>query len=324
MKPLALILLAAAFAAASAQTTPKSTTTPSANPATPAAPAKTGSSTTNTASATAAAKPSTVASAVPPWIKLPPGVPVAAHHGPVKMPFAMRYEDIAVGNGPLAEPHKIYRVRYTGWLAADGHKFDSSDDHPPQPIYDSSLKQVMGDDGKPKMEAGQPILFMQGRPGMISGWDMGFEGMRVGGKRRLFIPYQLAYGELGRPGPDPKNPGIPPKADLIFDIQLVEMLEPPAPPMRPGMPGGAPGAHPVPVPPRPGAGTPPAAPAAPSTPRSTGAPPASAPPAAAAPPSSAVPAPAQPAQPATPPPATTQPQPAAAPAPQPTAPAPQK
>ena len=98
---------------------------------------------------------------------------------------------------------------------------------------------MKGPDGKPKMEAGQPILFLQGRPGMIPGWDLGFDGMHVGGKRRLFIPYQLAYGEAGRPNPDPKNPGIPARADLIFDVELVEMMEPPtqpAPPARPGMP----------------------------------------------------------------------------------------
>ena len=137
----------------------------------------------------------------------------------------------------------------------------------PQPVYDSSLQAVKGEDGKPKMEPGQPILFLQGRPGMIPGWDLGFDGMRVGGKRRLFIPYQLAYGELGRPNPnpDPKNPGIPPKADLIFDIELLEMMEPPtqpAPPPRPGMPP-----HPAPVAPHPGVSAPAnAPPAQPSTP----------------------------------------------------------
>jgi peptidylprolyl isomerase len=164
----------------------------------------------------------------------------------------MRYEEIKVGTGPIAQPHMVYRVKYTGWLAADGHKFDASDDHPPQPVFDSSLQPEKGPDGKPKMEPGQPILFLQGRPGMIQGWDLGFEGMHVGGKRRLFIPYQLAYGEQGRANPDPKYPGIPAKADLIFDIELVEMLEPPtqaAPPMRPGMPP-----HPAPMSPHPGAG----------------------------------------------------------------------
>jgi peptidylprolyl isomerase len=207
----------------------------------------------------------------------------------------------------------VYRVKYTGWFAADGRKFDSSDDHPAEPVYDSSLKQVKEADGKPKMEAGQPILFMQGRPGMIPGWDLGFDGIHVGGKRRLFIPYQMAYGELGRPSADPKHPGIPPKADLIFDIELVEMMEPPAqptPPARPGMPP-----HPAPVAPHPGAGMPPNAaptqPAAPAPPASTTAPAQPSTPAQPAkPPQSSAPAqPATPAQPSTPTTAPAQPQP---------------
>jgi peptidylprolyl isomerase len=227
---------------------------------------------------------------VPAWIKLPPGVP-AVPHGPVKIPFALRYEEIKVGTGPIAEPHKVYRVKYTGWLAADGHKFDASDDHPPQPVFDSTLQAVKGPDGKPKLVAGQPILFLQGRPGMIAGWDMGFDGMHVGGRRRLFIPYQLAYGEQGRPNPDPKLPGIPAKADLIFDVELVEMMEPPAQSAQPPRPGMSAPAR-APAAPHPGAGVRPnAAPTQPATP---------------APPAATAPAPAQP--------ATTAPAPTSAPA----------
>jgi len=304
MNRFALVLtLAAATLAASAQT-----------PTKPSTPASTAPKSTSTASAAPKTTSSPATSPAPaPWIKLPPGVP-ALPHGPVKVPFSLRYEEIKVGAGPIAEPHKIYRVKYTGWLAADGHKFDSSDDHPPAPVYDSTLHQVKGDDGKPKMETGQPILFMQGRPGMISGWDLGFDGMHVGGKRRLFIPYQMAYGELGRPSADPKSPGIPPKADLIFDIELVEMLEPPAqpaPPMHPGMPP-----HPAQVTPHPGAGVPPnAAPATPAPPAAPAKP--------AAPASSTAPAPTTaPTQPATPAPTAAPAKPAAPAAPTTSAPAP--
>jgi peptidylprolyl isomerase len=252
MKRVFLLLLAAALPVAWSQSAPS----PAAKPQSPSA--------TKTPPASSATKPATATVPPAPWIKLPPGVPVVAH-GPVKVPFSLRYEEIKVGAGPIAEPHKVYRVKYTGWLAADGYKFDSSDDHPPQPVYDSSLHQVKGDDGKLKMEAGQPMLFMQGDPRMISGWNLGFDGMHVGGRRRLFIPYQMAYGALGSPSPDPKKPGIPPKADLIFDIELVEMMEPPAqpaPPTRPGMPPHPP----APATPQPGAATQPgAAPAAPTT-----------------------------------------------------------
>src|SRR5512133_1480191 len=107
--------------------------------------------------------------------------------------FALRYIDIATGSGALTAPRKCLYAHYTGWLT-DGKKFDSSRDTMPN--------------GKPR----EPISFPQGGRRVIAGWDAGFEGMRVGGKRRLIIPYQLAYGEAGRP------PLIPPKSELIFDV----------------------------------------------------------------------------------------------------------
>ena len=71
----------------------------------------------------------------------------------------------------------------------------------------------------PLRDRGEPISFEQGKRKVIPGWDAGFEGMRVGGKRRFLIPYQLAYGEKGRGK-------IPPKADLIFDVELMDVKEP--------------------------------------------------------------------------------------------------
>jgi len=115
MKHVALILLlAASTAAASAQTPAK--------PATAAKPA-----TTAAKPAATAAKPATTAG------KLPPGVPVVK--GIPKTLFSLRYQEIKIGTGAGAEPGKMYRVLYTGWLGAngradDGRKFDSSDDHP--------------------------------------------------------------------------------------------------------------------------------------------------------------------------------------------------
>ena len=197
--------------------------------------------------------------------KLPPGVPPV--HAVTKTAFALRYQDIKVGTGELAQPNWIYKVHYTGWLAADGHKFDSSYDHPGEPVMDKDGKLERDANGQVKLSGPQPIAFPEGYGRVIPGFDQGFEGMHVGGKRRLFIPWQLAYGAKGRPGPDAAHPGIPPKADLIFDVELVDEKEMNLPMGHPGMMGGIP-MHPgAPMPP----GHPPvtpgtATPAQPATP----------------------------------------------------------
>jgi peptidylprolyl isomerase len=119
---------------------------------------------------------------------MPPGVP--AVNGPVVERFALRHIDVEAGSGAVAAAGQRYKVHYTGWLR-DGKKFDSSRDR------------------------NEPFQFVQGRRQVIAGWEAGFEGMRVGGRRRLFIPYQLAYGEKG------SGSTIPPRAELIFDVELL-------------------------------------------------------------------------------------------------------
>jgi peptidylprolyl isomerase len=150
---------------------------------------------------------------------LPAGIPPAT--GKVESALALRYVDIKPGNGAEAQPGQFYTVHYTGWLAADGTKFDSS------------------------VDRNEPFTFQQGTHGVIPGWDYGFAGMHVGGKRRLFIPYQLAYGERGRP------PAMPPKSDLIFDIELLAAgaTEPPPAPEPPAAPPAEPAQPPPSTPP---------------------------------------------------------------------------
>jgi peptidylprolyl isomerase len=205
----------------------------------------------------------------------------------------LQYQDIKIGDGAAAEPNKLYKVHYTGWLAADGHKFDSSYDHR-TPVMDKDGKPKIGDDGKPVMGDPQPFSFPQGFARLIPGFDQGFDGMKVGGKRRLFIPWQLAYGARGRPGPDAAHPGIPPKSDLIFDVELLDMTDLQMPPNHPGMGTGIQpmsGGHAMPggLPTHPAMTAQPAqAPATPSTPATPATPPQPAAPA--TPPAPATPA----------------------------------
>jgi len=107
----------------------------------------------------------------------------------VTTPSGLKYVDITVGVGPEPTTGQICEMDYTGWLT-DGKKFDSSRDR------------------------GQTFQFPIGTGRVIKGWDEGVATMKVGGRRMLIIPYELAYGEQGRP------PVIPPKSTLIFDVEL--------------------------------------------------------------------------------------------------------
>ncbi|HEX4934765.1 MAG TPA: FKBP-type peptidyl-prolyl cis-trans isomerase [Gemmatimonadaceae bacterium] len=127
--------------------------------------------------------------------------PIPSVPGTPRVAFALETLDLREGSGPAIRPRACVYAHYTGWLAADGRKFDSSRDTMPN--------------GQPRT----PIAFAQGARQVIAGWDAGFEGMQVGGQRRLIIPYQLAYGELGRP------PVIPPKATLVFDVELMAVAD---------------------------------------------------------------------------------------------------
>jgi peptidylprolyl isomerase len=156
---------------------------------------------------------------------------------PVGESFSLGYVDSKVGVGAPAIPHKWYTIRYTGYLV-DGTKFDSSYDPGHEPL---SFLQGPGP---------------QGRPMVVIGMDTGVDGMRVGGKRRLFIPYQLGYRAAGNP-----KAKIPPSSWLIFDIELVAQSDtapaPKTPPAPPVSAAPKPAAAPTPAA-TPPAGTPPA------------------------------------------------------------------
>ena len=99
-------------------------------------------------------------------------------------------EDLVVGNGDTAQAGQSVVVHYTGWLTS-GQKFDSS------------------------VDRNDPFDFRLGAGQVIPGWDQGVAGMQVGGKRKLTIPPDLAYGSRGAGGV------IPPNATLVFEVELL-------------------------------------------------------------------------------------------------------
>jgi len=103
-------------------------------------------------------------------------------------------EDIEEGNGQELILGDVIRVHYDGTLEDDT-------------VFDSSR------------ERGEPFELQIGVGQVIQGWDLGLEGMKVGGKRKLTIPPQLAYGETGVPGI------IPPNTTLYFEIELLQIVE---------------------------------------------------------------------------------------------------
>jgi FKBP-type peptidyl-prolyl cis-trans isomerase len=126
----------------------------------------------------------------------------------------MTIVDLKVGKGKPPPDGATVRVHYTGWLqdpaAKDGKgtKFDSS------------------------VDRGEPFLFPLGKQRVIRGWDLGVAGMQPGGKRRLVIPPDLAYGAHGAGGV------IPPNATLVFEVELFDWL-PPLPEAKTPEPPGA-------------------------------------------------------------------------------------
>jgi len=122
----------------------------------------------------------------------PPSAGSSVNAGTITLPSGLKYEDIKVGEGPVADNGMSVTVNYTGWLT-DGTKFDSS------------------------LDQGKPFTFSLGGGNVIRGWDEGVKGMRVGGKRKLTIPPDLGYGAAGA------GSTIPPNSTLVFEVELLKV-----------------------------------------------------------------------------------------------------
>ena len=119
---------------------------------------------------------------------------VAAHAGPVTLPGGTQVDDIEAGAGAEAHKGQTVTVHYTGWFYIDGERgkrFDSS-------------------------RGGDPFSFTLGAREVITGWDVGIVGMKVGGVRTLIIPPAEGYGKEG-------DDTIPPNSWLMFEVELLKI-----------------------------------------------------------------------------------------------------
>jgi len=112
---------------------------------------------------------------------------------------SLQITDIVEGTGAVAEAGQVAVVHYTGWL------------------YDAGADEQKGEKFDSSVDRGEPFSFPLGAGRVIRGWDQGVAGMKVGGKRRLVIPADMAYGDRGAGGV------IPPGATLVFDVELIEL-----------------------------------------------------------------------------------------------------
>jgi len=109
----------------------------------------------------------------------------------------LKIVDLTTGQGDAAQPGDTVSVDYTGWLYENGKRTTK---------FDSSI-------GK------EPLPVTIGKGEVIKGWDEGLVGMKVGGKRELIIPPDMAYGPRGYPG------AIPPNATLNFEIEMRKLTK---------------------------------------------------------------------------------------------------
>lgn len=111
----------------------------------------------------------------------------------------LQITDVVEGDGATANAGQQIVVHYTGWL------------------YDPSQPENKGEKFDSSVDRGDPFVFPLGAGRVIRGWDEGFAGMQIGGKRILVIPPAMGYGERGAGGV------IPPNATLMFEVDLLEI-----------------------------------------------------------------------------------------------------